>query len=60
MKIYCVFLNTQLLLADKVRYKLQGDDSAIALKECLECYHLEAVFSDVRFSGKDDNLSEAA
>ena len=60
MKIYCVFLNNQLPIADKVRYKLQGDDSTIALKEYLEYYHMEAVFSDVRFSGKDDNLSEAA
>lgn len=54
------FENTQLFLADKVRHKLQGDGSAIALKEYLEYYHLGAVFPDVLFYSKDDDLSQVA
>jgi hypothetical protein len=54
------FENTQVFLADKVRHKLQGDGSAIALKEYLEYYHLEAVFPDVLFYSKDDDLSQVA
>jgi hypothetical protein len=43
-----------------VKHNLQGDGSAIALKEYLEYYHLGAVFPEVLFYRKDDDLSQVA
>jgi hypothetical protein len=43
-----------------VRYKIQGDGSAIVLKEYLEYYHLGAVFPDILSYSKDDDLSPVA
>jgi hypothetical protein len=54
------FENIQLFLSDKVRHKLQGDGSAIALKEYLEYCHLGTVFPDLLFYSKDDDHSQVA
>jgi hypothetical protein len=43
-----------------VRHNLQGDGSAIALKEYPEYEHLWVVFADVLFYSNDDNLSRVA